>query len=227
MRRRFAVTSQRICSAIVVVVAILAIPSWACAMPSPRPDDIRRTAHEVFQRPEFQDSDQPASGSWFLRQIAAFFRWLGGLYDGARGLFWLVLIGCIVLLIIMIALIVFQVRLAFTVGGKRRREDSARAGRLLLSGQCRAAADERAAAGDFTEAVRYLFLALVYRFDERGRVGFHKEYTNREYLDLISDSVRDDLRLLVDVLDNHWYGQRPSRRQQYDECLAVYERLAA
>jgi hypothetical protein len=219
-------TPQRICSAIVVVWAVLAIPSAASALPSPRPDDIHRTSREVFQRPEFQDSDQPNAGSWIARQIASFFRWLGGLYDGARALFWLILLGCIVLLIGMVALIVFQVRGAFAVGGKRRRQDMVRAGRYLRSAQFRVSADERAAAGDFTEAVRFLFLALVYRFDERGRISFHKEYTNREYLDLMSDSVRDALRLLVDVLDDHWYGQRPSGRQQYESCLAVYEQLA-
>ncbi len=220
-------TFQRIGSAIMAVAALLAIASAALALPSPPADDVRRTTKEVFQRPEFQESNRRESGSWIARHFAEFFRWLGGLYDGSPALFWLILVICVVLLIIMIALIVLQVRMAFAVGGKRRREDTARAGRLILSGQCRAAADERAAAGDFTEAVRYLFLALVYRFDERGRISFHKEYTNREYLDLMSDSVRDGLRLLVDVLDDHWYGQRPSRRQQYEECLAVYERLAA
>jgi len=220
-------TSKRIYLAIAAAWAVFAMPSWAFAVPSPQPDDVRRTTREVFQRPEFRESGQRDSGSWILRQIAAFFRWLGGLYDGSRGLFWLILIGCIVLLAAMIALIVFQVRTAFAVGGRRRRVDADRAGRLMQSGQCRAAADERAAAGDFTEAVRYLFLALVYRFDECGRISFHKEYTNREYLDLMSDSVRNELRLLVDVLDDHWYGQRPSRRQQYETCLAVYDRLAA
>ena len=77
--------------------------------------------------------------------------------------------------------------------------------------------------------MRFLFLSLVYRFDEAGRVSFRKAYTNREYLELSADraDVRAALRVMVDVLDDHWYGQTPCGRGRYDECRAGYDRLAA
>ena len=64
---------------------------------------------------------------------------------------------------------------------------------MLLSIGYREEAARRAEAGDYTEAVRFLFLSLVYRFDERGRVSLHKDCTNREYLDSLEGYVTAEL----------------------------------
>lgn len=192
----------------------------------PPADDVRAAADRVFARPEFRPSE-PGPVNWLLRQLGDFFRWLGTLYDGSPLLFWTLLVGCLVLLVLMLVLIGFQLRTVFAGGGRRAEAD--RAERVRRSAEYAAEADRRAAAGDFTEAVRYLFLSLVYRFDERGRVNFRTAYTNREYLGLLADraTVQGPLRLLVDTLDDHWYGQRPCDRPQYDRCRAVYDRLTA
>jgi hypothetical protein len=111
-------------------------------------------------------------------------------------------------------------------GAKLSDAEAIVAERAWLSENYRAQAKHLAEAGDYIEAIRFLFLALVYRFDESGRVSFHKEYTNREYLDLLSDRRNvKELRYIVDILDDHWYGQQPCTRRQYEECLKVYERL--
>lgn len=194
----------------------------------PTPDDIRRTTEEVFRREEFR-SGEPQEPSWLLRQLVAFFRWLGSLYAAAPVLFWIILVTCVLLIVLLVVLVIVKVRSAFEGGRERARTRREQAERERLSVAYRQEADARAAAGDYTEAVRFLFRSLVYRFDERGRVSLHLSYTNREYLDLLGDRrpVRDALRVLVDVLDDHWYGQRPCGRPQYDECRAVYDRLAA
>ena len=190
------------------------------------PDAIREMAAEVFARPEFQ----PGDVDWLrrlLEALAGFFRWLGSLWDTNPLLFWVLLIGCVVLLLALLTHIVLQLKWAFAAAG-RGRVDAARAERERRSEDYRLEAARRAAAGDYTEAVRYLFLSLVYRFDERGRVGFRKAYTNREYLELAADraDVRAALRVMVDVLDDHWYGQTPCGRDRYAECQAGYDRLA-
>jgi hypothetical protein len=58
-------------------------------------------------------------------------------------------------------------------------------------------------------------------------VSFQKSYTNREYLTLFADRppVYDQLKVFVDMLDDHWYGQRPTDRGQYERCIALYEGL--
>jgi hypothetical protein len=219
---------QRFRRALIVCGAVVAVPCPAGAQPVPSADAIRGKRAEVFSRPEFRSSE-PGPGNWLWRQLRDFFAWLGGLYDGSPILFWLILIGCLLALAALIALMVYQIRTAFAGGPARAAPHERDAQRLRLSVAHREESDRRAAVGDYTEAVRFLFLALVYRLDERGRVSFHKDYTNREYLDLVGERlhVRDALRVLVDTLDDHWYAQRPCDRAQYEACLAVYNRLAS
>src|SRR5438552_2435037 len=182
-------------------------------MTHPPASAVRDKAAEVFQRPEFQS--EPSAPTWLFRVLRDFFAWLGSLYENSPLLFWLLLIGCVLLLIAIVVHIVWQVRKVFA-GRERASGPGDRAGRMLLSIGYREEAVRRAEAGDYTEAVRFLFLSLVYRFDERGRVSLHKDCTNREYLDALDDrmAVQDALRVMVDVLDDHWYGQGPCRRGQ-------------
>jgi len=215
---------------LVGVGAVLAFTPDALAQPTPSPESIRAKTAEVFERSEFRPRDQGRAG-WFLRQLVAFFAWLGTLSEHAPVLFWLLLITCVVALVGLLTVIGFQVRKVFTTSEELRRanaEDVAR--RRGLSVTYREDAARLAAAGEYTEAIRFLFLSLVYRLDERGRVSLHKAYTNREYLDLIGGErlpARDSLRIIVDTLDDHWYGQQPCRLPQYEACLGVYERLVA
>lgn len=209
--------------------ASLASAGLAGAEPSPPADAVRGKRAEVFSRPEFRPGE-PGPGNWLLRQLADFFRWLGSLHEVSPPLFWLLLVGCLVALAAMLALMAYQVRAAFGGGrGGRVAADRQAAERVRLSAAYRDESDRRAAEGDYTEAVRFLFLSLVYRLDERGRVSFHKEYTNREYLELVGDRLhaRDALRVLVDTLDDHWYAQRPCGRAQYERCRAEYDRLVS
>src|SRR5439155_22300924 len=101
----------------------------------------------------------------------------------------------------------------------------AKRGRLSLA--YHEEARRRARQREFTEAIRFLFLSLVYRFDESGRIGFQRAATNREYLALFAERprVQAELKVFVDTLDDHWYGQQPTNERQYESCLALYEQL--
>ncbi len=210
---------------VAVAIAFGAAHDGVAAQP-PSPELVREKAAGVFERPEFQSS-APSQGNWFSRQLIAFFRWLGSLHENSPPLFWLILIGCIVALVAIIVLIVFQIRSVFATQDRANPTGTPDKERVRRSAGFRQEATRRAALGDYTEAVRFLFLSLVYLYDERGRVSFQKEYTNREYLDLLGGRlpIRAALQVLVDTLDDHWYGQRPCLRDQYVTCTAVYDRL--
>ena len=194
--------------------------------PHPDGDAIRRHLQDVLSRPEFRKGGMNLA--WLAEALRRFFEALGALSGTSPLLFWLLLVACVLLLALIVLHIAWTVRrmLAVAPGGARGRGEAA-AQRAGLSRAYRDEARDRAARGDFTEAVRFLFLSLVYFYDEEGRVLFQRAYTNREYLALFTDrpQVGRDLRVFVDVLDNNWYGQRPTDEPHYRECLALYERL--
>jgi hypothetical protein len=209
------------------VAVLLSFASPATAEPSPKPPVIEKKTEEIFNRPEFQ-SDRPEPPSKRKTRERSSFRESdsgGPVSAGGSVIIWV--IGAI-FLIGLIAFLVYQLRSKFVKEDKQHITPE-RAQRLWLSETYRVESERLAEAGDYTEAIRHLFLSLVYRFDERGRVSFHKEYTNREYVDLMSErvGVREAVQILVDILDVHWYGESPCRREQYEESLAVYNRLAS
>ena len=193
-----------------------------------RPDDvIRRQLEDILSRSEFQ----PRSNNDFWSRLLDLFdnviKWLNGLQETAPFLFWLIIMSLIAVLILLLAHVSWTTAKILGLGGRPAREEDPKEQRGRLSAAYREEAARRAEQGDFTEAIRFLFLALVYRFDEAGRVSFRKAYTNREYLTLFADrpAVQHDLKVFVDTLDDHWYGQRPTERLRYENCLALYESL--
>jgi hypothetical protein len=166
-----------------------------------------------------------------VRQAVRFVRWLGGLRAAMPLLFWSLLVSSALVLIALFVWALLSVSRSFTVGGRfgsrREAEEQARQ-RLRLSATYRDEARRAAERGEYTEAIRFLFLSLLYRFDESGQVGLPKARTNREYLALLDNQrpVQEQLRVFVDTLDEDWYGQHPSPREQYERCQALYGRLA-
>lgn len=207
--------------------AAAALPGLLAAAPQPAEDVIRDKLHEVLSRPEFSSPTRPAWLEWLIQRLLEFLSCLSSLRTTSPGLFWLLLTGTLLMLAVLLGNIFWTVRRAVYRRGRLGREETAEERRGRLSQSYEAEARRRAAAADFTEAIRYLFLALVYRFDEKGRVSFQQACTNREYLDLFADrpSIHGRLRVFVDTLDDYWYGQQPTDSWQYEDCLVLYQEL--
>jgi hypothetical protein len=192
---------------------------------SPDAETIRRKAAEVFSRPEFNPDN-----SWldFGKWLASFFRWLANLGVTAPFIYWSLLIACVILFLLLLAYIVRTLVRSATMTALGR-DGLSRSERLRRSAEHFAQAGECARLGDYTEAIRHLFLALVFRFDEAGRVVLRPGATNREYLNMLDEQLpeRRDLREFVDFLDEFWYGQRPTDRQHYERSLLSYQRLVS
>ena len=188
----------------------------------PDGDVIRRKAAEVFDRAEFKPDD-----SWitFGKWLGQFFGWLGRLGSTAPFVFWGLLIACIIIFVMLLVHIIrTMVRSgSLNVGGLG---GASRTERLRRSAAHFSQAGDCANAGDYTEAIRHLFLSLVFRFDEAGRMVLRPGATNREYLRLLNDKLpeRREIGGLVDFLDDYWYAKRASDKAQYDRSLDVYER---
>jgi len=194
-------------------------------VPRPSAEAIRNKIDDIFARPEFS---QDRGTSWLdelFKLLASAFDWLGGLHEAAPLFFWLFLLACVALLLFLLAHIAWSVRQMLFASARRAAHEGVREERRRLSRTYLEEADRLATREDFTEAVRCLFLALIYRFDETGRVLFQRASTNREYLDLFQDNLvlRGHLQIFVDILDDHWYGQRPMEATRYKDCRELYE----
>jgi hypothetical protein len=194
--------------------------------PTPSPDEVREERDRVFSRPEFDP--EAHRDSWLAQALRDFFGWLGRLRHGAPLLFALLLLACLAGLGGLFAWLLKGLGGTFSLGARSPPGAARAEQRRRLSRLHREMAEASARKGDYTEAVRFLFLSLAFLYDESGRVGFPRASTNREYLDLLAGRLPDPgpLRLFVDTLDEDWYGQRPTARQRYEECLALYDRLA-
>lgn len=82
-----------------------------------------------------------------------------------------------------------------------------------------ASARALAARGEHRDAVRKLFVALLYQLDERGLVRLHADATNREYLALVRGLGRlhPVMSAMTDTFDRVWYGKAAADRALYED----------
>lgn len=85
-------------------------------------------------------------------------------------------------------------------------------------------------AGNYREAVRYLFLATLLGLRDAGLLQLRPGDTNREYLRSLAQSLQEPARHqaladLVDEFDYVWYGHRPVTAQDYERCRILADRI--
>ncbi|MCS7079489.1 MAG: DUF4129 domain-containing protein [Chloracidobacterium sp.] len=94
-----------------------------------------------------------------------------------------------------------------------------------LLAQARAAAE----AGDWRQAVRKVYIALLHDLDKREIVPLNRAWTNREYLNAVRAQalLYPAMRELTDRFDVLWYGQRHGDREDYEQALLRYREAQA
>lgn len=140
-------------------------------MSHPSDDAIRRQLEKILSRPEFS----PARDNKWLRVIldwlVDFMRWLSELSGTAPLLYWVLVAACVAALVLLLGHIAWTVRRVFYVDtSAAAKKKASKEQRERLSLAFLAEARVRAAAGDFTEAIRFLFLSRVERLDSTGAV---------------------------------------------------------
>jgi len=211
-----------------IVLLIASVCLWLpslLAAAEPTAAAVRKEVDRVYALPEFNPQGDEYS-NFILKWLRDLFEWLGRLAGTSPLIYWSLLISLILILALLIGHIVYVVMSAIRIGRAEARAAAAgRVERQRLSAHHREEADRNAAAREYTQAVRSLFLSLVYAFDEAGRLPFVPSLTNHEYLNFFADrpAVRASLGVFVDLLDDNWYGQHPTSRQQYEECLDHYQ----
>ena len=200
----------------------------------PSADDIRRTAGEVLNRPDYQlDSDSAAQSSVdsLLVQVL---RWLLDAFTGlAESLS--ILPGALrypvaALLCILLGFLIYRMIRAL-VGTARisdKVDDSirTRSGRAAPPEELEALAEAAHRDGRIVEGVRWLLRASLARLELAEKRKPRPGTTNRELLRRYrSTPLLSPLKTLVDTIDVHWYGDRPAAPQDFERCSASYDQL--
>lgn len=136
----------------------------------------------------------------------------------------LVFIGLGIALVIGLLLYLAQglnVQQAVLPAAAQDSEDPATfAGAVELAGQSEAA-------GDYRNAIRYLYMASLLRLDERRLIHYDRTLTNREHLWQVEQKpqIAARLRPVVETFDRVWYGFAPVDDALYNQFCGDVEGL--
>lgn len=178
-------------------------------------DDARRELGKSIYRQQ-----QP---SWPVRVVEWIFRWINKALDTAGSAVPGGLPGLLLLIVLVVGLVVFlRMRL-----GPVRRSDLLTDQRLApprSAADYRAEADAFAAAGDWREALRARFRALIRELEQRGVLDQRAGRTAGEIANEASaamPAVAPSMQHAAAVFNEVWYGDRPATRAAYDVMAQV------
>jgi hypothetical protein len=191
----------------------------------------------ILARPEFQgDQSRP----WWeqllgpllglvLYFVARFVQTMADASSGREGVFGVaVLIVCVVLIASVLVYLVRAVRLS--VRRDSRVRASSLAERRERSERLWQTAQQLAAAGQFTEAVRIVYLSALYALDERALLHVESSQTNREHarrLERVHPEVANTFGDVVETYDRLRYGRYPISDQTFAHLNGLVARARA
>jgi hypothetical protein len=214
------------------ISGILPAAAWAQTRPeapaaSPRREALDRELQQILAAPDFQramrggDEDSLNPAEWLRLQVRRLLERLGGLHQTNYALF---LVSVSVLVAVLLALLA---HITYTLVRALRRPSGERSGPARPAPSppqspedLRRQADELAARGEFREAVRALYLALLRSLQLKGVLPRTRSQTNAENL----RALRGCLTLLASVqpftetYDSRWYGRRPAGPEDVARC---------
>ncbi|HVF04555.1 MAG TPA: DUF4129 domain-containing protein [Frankiaceae bacterium] len=137
------------------------------------------------------------------------------------------------LLLVVVALVLVAIALRLGLGPANLRDaltDRRRGGRALSPEEYRAEAERLAAGGDFKEAVRARFRAIIRELELRAVLDERPGRTAGEIAregGAAVPAIGADLRTVAGTFDEIWYGRRPAAADDYATVRAADERIAS
>jgi hypothetical protein len=169
----------------------------------------------ILSRDAFAEAKDPTGGTSMWDDLTrALARWIARF--GGQPLVDDVLTGLGV--IIVIVALAYLLRHAWRpwVSARRQRKEAlpTDAAEYSIAG-ARARATALAEAGNYRQAMRYLYLATLLWLDEQRVLRYDPALTNREYLRRVDVPLSEALLPVVDLFDRVWYGVLPLDRRGY------------
>ncbi|MBM3473551.1 MAG: DUF4129 domain-containing protein [Armatimonadetes bacterium] len=198
----------------------------------PRREALERELRQILDQPDFKramrgsEEDPRAAMRRLLLRLQRLFARLGGLQQTNYGAF---LVSVIVLSVLLIGLLA---HITYTITRALRSAGRARGGpappppaRAKSADELRREAEALAARGEFREAIRSLYVALIRALQARGVLSRAASRTNWEYVRQLDThpQVAAVLQPFTETFDAKWYGRRPASAEEMERCRAWFE----
>lgn len=206
------------------------------ALPATFPDaeTIRRTAAEVVQRADYRLQPESRADEVFLslilnglQLIISAFRSLFYLVEGLpEWLQWVVIVGLVLVVLVISGHMFYSLFMLFR---STRQRDSATLTLptvVLDPAKLERQADDAAARGDSSLAVRLLFRACLLRLEKAESRKLRSGTTNREVLRRHRQApVYEPMKVFVEIIENKWYGMGECSAGDYQTCRVAHAEL--
>lgn len=206
------------------------------ALPTTFPDaeTIRRTAAEVVQRADYRLQPESRADEVVLSVIlrglqllVTAFRSLFYLVEGLpEWLQWVVVVGLLLILFAICGHMAYS--LYILIRSTRQRDAAALALPTVVLDPVKfeRQAEEAAARGDSSLAVRLLFRACLLRMEKSESRKLRSGTTNREVLRRHRQAaVYEPLKVFVEIIETKWYGQGECSPADYQTCRVAHAEL--
>lgn len=196
------------------------------------PDSLRPLLDSVFRAPEYRWVTRPNLFGPLIEQWQRFMNWLSGLSTAAPALYWLLIIGLVVLLVVIVVhaswVMVQTLKAAGAPGGN---DPAAAPAEVRGARWYRRQAERLAAEGRFAQAMQADFVGLVLELDQRGQLRFHPSKTPYEYIAELrgNETARSEFGGMVQSLYGYAFAGLACGPGEFAEwhSLSLSERYAA
>ena len=144
---------------------------------------------------------------------------MSGVPLSSNSVLFLRLISIVAVSIFILAITYFISRNIHMSRSNKYKEDETLLTTLKDPEQVKATALEFCKIGDFRQALRFLFISLLLKFNEINIIRIDKSKTNRQYMREIARSgykMYDEVKLFNNAFNEHWYGNKNISAKDFD-----------
>jgi hypothetical protein len=178
--------------------------------------------HDILNNPPFVDGPLQRIWRYVLELLG---RLLGSVSPQGDGRWVVIVVGLVVATVVLFSL-VRSVR--STLAHEARVPQAPADDAPATSEEALASAQSFAAASDYRNAMRQLYLATLIALDERGLLRYDRSLTNRETLRAVhrtNTALAIELDPVIDAFDRTWYGFAPVDARMFEVYRARVEVL--
>jgi len=166
---------------------------------------------------------------WLGNLVRPFFRWLDHVLNSGGGTAQVVSIALVVVTVVLLAFLIYRVVLAFAKPAvERRRAAEHSLDERLDAAAWQALATERAARGEYAQAIAALFAAALALLDEGALVPFDSSRTPGEYRRLVrgeSEAIAAPFDVLTERFVRAAFAAGVPQRGECEAAFAAFGSL--